>query len=95
MIALDTVSSGEFEACLHEKFSLPAADGKVLLELASVTVLTGGKPGAKRAPFSLIFKTDTPIRLPQGIYRLEHEKLGPMELFLVQVAPTDFEAIFS
>ncbi len=95
MIALDTISSGEFEACLQEKFLLPVADGKLLLELASVTVLPGGRPEAKRAPFSLVFHAPHPIRLPQAIYRLEHERLGAMELFLVQVGPTAIEAVFS
>ena len=95
MIAIDTVARGEFEACLQEIFSLVLADGAFPLALAEVRGLGGALPEAKREPFGIIFKAAKPINLPQGTYRLEHPRVGSFHLFLVQVSPTDIEAIFN
>jgi hypothetical protein len=39
------------------------------------------------------------VRLPQRIYRIEHESLGPRDVFLVPVAfrdgGYDYEAVFA
>lgn len=95
MISLDTISSSEFEACLQEIFSLVLSDGKFPLQLDKVSLVTGSHPDAKRAPFTLTFKSAHPIRLPQSIYTVEHERLGAMEIFLVQSSPTEVEATFN
>ncbi len=95
MITLDTVSSSEFEACLSEIFSLVLIDGKFPLKLAQVSPLGGASPESKRKPFSITLKAEHPIRLPQGIYRLENDNLGSFEVFLVQTTPTEAEAVFN
>jgi len=95
MIAVDTVTRGEFEACLHEIFSLVLKDGTFPLELTGVRPLGGSQPEAKREPFGIILKAGKPIRLPQGTYRLETPRLGALDLFLVQISPTEAEAIFN
>lgn len=38
-----------------------------------------------RPPFSLIFVGKDPCILPQRIYRMEHEELGELAIFLVPV----------
>ena len=53
---------------------------------------------AKRDPFSIYFKGKPGLRLSQGIYRLENEEFGAMEVFLVQLSDgtegSEFEAVF-
>jgi hypothetical protein len=39
-----------------------------------------------RPPFSLIFLATDPRVLPQRLYRLEHERLGAVTIFLVPIA---------
>jgi hypothetical protein len=39
-----------------------------------------------RAPFSLEFRGGPDPPLPQRIYRLEHDELGAIEIFLVPIA---------
>ena len=52
-----------------------------------------------RLPFSLMFRAPPGTRLPQRIYRLEHDELGMLELFLVPIGPDAdgmcYEAVFS
>lgn len=95
MIALDKISRDEFEACLHETFTIVHAGGKLTVELHKVVQLTGAAPDAKREPFSIHFKTPNPVQVPQGIYRVEHDRLGDMDLFLVQTEPLEVEAVFN
>lgn len=60
----------------------------------------GGESDA-REPFSLIFLGPAEPILPQGIYTLMHERLGPLDIFLVPVGPDRarsgirYEAVFS
>jgi Domain of unknown function (DUF6916) len=61
------------------------------LTLAEVNELER-EPGG-RAPFSLVFEGEP--GLPQGIQRLEHETLGPLDVFLVPVGAGRYEAVFT
>ena len=49
--------------------------------------------------FSLLFRSPIDIPPEQGIYRMEHESLGPMDIFLVPVKLDEtglyFEAVFN
>jgi hypothetical protein len=51
-----------------------------------------------RTPFSLVFSGPLEPLLPQRIYRLEHERLGTFDLFLVPIGPEDgamrYQAVF-
>jgi hypothetical protein len=71
------------------------------LELISATGLRPGMraPG-DREPFSLLFRAmAAEFHLPQGMYRLEHEKFGALDIFLVPVGPDEkgmrLEAVFN
>jgi hypothetical protein len=52
-----------------------------------------------RAQFSLVFRGGPDPPLQQRIYRLEHERLGPLDLFLVPLGPDAtgqrYEAVFN
>jgi hypothetical protein len=55
--------------------------------------------GPRRAPFSLIFRGAHRFVLPQQTYRIEHEAIGPLEIFLVPIGPDPkgmgYEAVFN
>jgi Domain of unknown function (DUF6916) len=56
-------------------------------------------PGSRRDPFSLYFRGHPQSYLPQAIYRVEHERMGTMEIFLVPIGPDAqgmrYEAVFN
>jgi hypothetical protein len=57
-----------------------------------------GLPGV-RPPFSLVFVAKDPRVLPQRLYRLEHQELGELAIFLVPIAKdkdgVSYEAVFN
>jgi hypothetical protein len=61
--------------------------------LIEVTEIPRGPGG--RAPFSLVFEGGPDPPLPQGIYRVEHDALGALEIFLVPIAADRYEAVFT
>ena len=89
MRALETLTAADFEPLLHEQFRL----GEFDVELVEVTEIPR-EPGG-RAPFSLVFEGGPDPLLPQGIHRVEHERLGAMEIFLVPIAADRYEAVFT
>lgn len=95
MLSLNNVTQAQFEARTQETFQLILKDGSWPLKLVQVRPAGSAAPTAIRPPFALTFRSETPIRLPQAIYRLENAHLGPMEIFLVQSSPTEVEAVFS
>ena len=48
-----------------------------------------------REPFSLLFAVQGGIELSQQIYRLEHEQLGEIPVFLTPVGGDRMESIFN
>jgi len=89
----------------HEKFSdvvgdpfAIEAEGVSAVELVSVT-LKPSLAGGKANPFVLTFHGPADTLLPQKIYKLEHEKLGRLEIFLVPVDQDEshvyYEAVFN
>jgi hypothetical protein len=95
MLSLETVTRAEFESRINETFHLMLADGTLPLVLTEVKAAGTAAPGAKRDPFSIAFRASGEIRLPQGIYRLQNDFLGVMEIFLVQHGPLELGAVFS
>jgi hypothetical protein len=56
------------------------------LTLAETELLKSqGLPPGARQPFSLTFLAKDPRVLPQRIYRLEHNGLGALDIFLVPI----------
>jgi hypothetical protein len=98
---LAALTAGDFRPLLHERFTLSGGalsehdGGAVSLEVELVEVTEIPREPNGRAPFSLEFQGDREITLPQGIYRVEHERLGALEIFLVPIAPGRYEAVFT
>ena len=84
-----------FRLAVDETTTIPS-------RLIAVTPATGGSArparAGGRAPFSLIFRSPPGAPLPQRIYRLQHEELGVLDLFLVPIGPDAegmcYEAVF-
>jgi hypothetical protein len=55
--------------------------------------------GPRRQPFSIYLRGPRDFVLPQQIYRMEHDRLGALEIFLVPVGPDGkgmcYEAVFN
>lgn len=97
---LDKLTSSDFTPYLNQKFLLHCDEAAPReAELLQVTVLGAAAPNMQRNPFAIILRGPRDRRLPQMIYKLEHEKLGTLEIFLVPVAVDDkgfhYEAVFS
>jgi hypothetical protein len=97
---LDALTHESFRPHVGTPFRVeyaPAASAA--LTLVEVTVLGGGAGAARRQPFSLLFRGPRAPVLPQRIYRLEHEGMGALELFIVPIGPDGegmrYEAIFT
>ena len=94
-----TLTEKEFSKHVNTKFRV-ATEPPIDLELKQVKGYLGGaneESGMER--FSVFFQGSGDRALPQGIYPLEHEAMGPFELFLVPVAQTEagyqYEAVFN
>lgn len=75
-----------FAARLNETF-IAVSDGNasfVLIEARPLAAAT--QQGMLRAPFSLLFRNGSPIMFMQKIYRMKHESIGEVGIFLVPVA---------
>ncbi len=91
----------DFQPCLHQEFVITLDDGTAYrLELIEVRDL-GEAPRAEfRKPFALTLRhPDRAVYLPQRTYRLEHDQLGGMDLFIVPLGPDasgmNYEITFS
>jgi hypothetical protein len=106
-LRLDTVTCAEFAACLGSMFRVYPESGRTVeIELFKAEELPNrakrrrsGEPLHGRAPFSLLFRGPRDSGLRQATYRLEHERLGRFDLFLVALRPDKkgkmrYEAIF-
>ncbi len=56
-------------------------------------------PSGTRSPFSLIFLAPNACLLPQRLYRLDHEKMGALTIFLVPIGRNadgvSYQALFN
>jgi hypothetical protein len=100
---LDGLTADSFAPAVGETFVLDAGDaGRLHLELLESRLQYPDAPAADasgaRAPFTLLFRGPVEPILPQRIYRLEHDSVGPIEIFIVPVgsdeAGTTYEAVF-
>lgn len=93
--SLQTLTAGDFRPHQGTRFRLmggPPPGGSpatIETELVEVTEHGTSAPGSFRAPFSVLFHGPLQPVLPQGSYRVEHEQLGTLELFIVPVGPDE------
>jgi hypothetical protein len=91
---LETLIVADFVPLLRQRFQVDPGDGPPFgMELVEVTEIPR-EPGG-RAPFSLVFEGGPNPPLPQRIYRVEHDDLGALEIFLVPIGPDRYEAVFT
>ena len=86
-----------FARRLHSKFAI-RADASRSFALELIDVKGHAAPPTYEA-FSLMFRAPVDVPAEQGTYRLEHESLDAMDVFLVPVKRDDgglyFEAVFN
>ena len=100
---LEQLTADTFAPAVGDRFVLDDDAGvRLELELLESRLHEPDAPATdasgRRAPFSLLFLGPADSVLPQRIYRLEHESLGPLEIFIVPVgrdeSGTTYEAVF-
>jgi hypothetical protein len=99
--ALDALEGADFRPHLGSTFTLWVSESQ-RLELVLVDVTEHphllGVAGRRRG-FTAVFRSAAPGHVPQAIYRLDHERMGTLELFLVPIGPSDgamrYEAVFN
>jgi hypothetical protein len=98
MLDLAKVQCVDFAACVNQDFEIATSGAPLVLQLFEARPLEV-QPGSTREPFTLIFRGPPPLRLPQGIYRMNNAQVGEMEIFLGQIAADEtcstFEAVFN
>jgi hypothetical protein len=86
-----------FEPLIGQPFRLDRA-APITLRLAAATRSGPRAPGFDREPFVLRFDGPQSPLLAQSIYRLAHDELGDLDIFLVPVARdaggVHYEAVF-
>ncbi len=99
---LDQLTLDDFSSRVGESFVVDLGGEVTLrLELVSAEALGGSSaPGARRAPFSLVFRSPGERRhVLQRTYPMEHAALGRLELFLVPIGTAPggmrYEAVFT
>lgn len=82
MTTMASFSLAAFREAVNTDFRVMADSLEVLLRLASIDELAV-RPGAEQ--FSLLLKGPLDSFLPQRMYRLQHERFGEHELFVVPI----------
>jgi len=97
---LEELTESMVRSHLNTKFSIPFAERNVELELVEVVGAENGLPeieGVER--FSIYFVGPGDFYLPQSTYRMEHDQLGQLEMFIVPVGKEQrgyrYEAVFN
>jgi hypothetical protein len=100
MLDLACATAETFAPLVGRRFRLVAPPANLDLELREIARLEAGAAGDRfRSPFVLFFAGPPGRPLPQHIYRLENDDLGPIDVFLVPCAPdatgTRYQAAFN
>lgn len=93
MTDLERLTAWDFSRLLNHRFSISAEDQSfdaLLVEVNEIPREPGG-----RAPFSLVFQGGPNPPLGQRIFRVEHDELGVLDVFLVPIATDRYEAVFA
>ena len=91
---LEDLTVDQFRPLLDQSFRI-APDGAPAFEVELVEVTEIPREPGGRTPFSLVFQGGPDPPLPQRIYRVEHEELGELDIFLVPIAADRYEAVFT
>ena len=98
---LEQLTADDFRPYLNSKFhvTVDEADGALAVELIEVSDLGEAGSGPRNQPFSLVFRGPRGLFLPQQIYTVSHDEMGPINIFLVPIRPDEkgmqLQAIFN
>jgi hypothetical protein len=91
---LEDLTIDDFHPLEGDRFRISPEEAEPFeVELVEVTEIPRAPGG--RAPFSLVFRGGPNPPVEQRIYRVEHDKLGELDLFLVPIDWDRYEAVFS
>lgn len=83
---MQLLSREAFAGRTNEAFDVSMGESSVAMTLVEVQSLNPHPyPGMMREPFSLIFRSGSPVVFPQKTYRLKNATLGALDVFLVPV----------
>jgi hypothetical protein len=99
-LRLDTATVEDFAPLVGERFTLDAGEaGTFELELIAATPARNPGPEGTRHPFTVEFLGPADPVAAQQTVRLNNERLGELEIFIVPVGRDDsgtaYEAVFS
>lgn len=97
---MNILQAHHFGARLHETFDLSLGETTMPLVLADIRHGTSPRfAGQLRDPFTLTFRSTSPVALPQRIYRMNNEAMGTLDIFIVpigrDVSGILYEAVFN
>ena len=76
-----------FAAAANQTFDVSLGEAGVTMTLVEVKPLPPHPhPGMLREPFSLLFRCESPVILPQRAYRMKNATVGAHDIFLVPIA---------
>jgi hypothetical protein len=91
---LENLTVDDFRPLQGDRFRI-APDGAEAFEVELVEVTEIPREPGGRVPFALVFQGGPNPPVEQHIYRVEHEELGELDIFLVPIAVDRYEAIFT
>jgi uncharacterized protein DUF6916 len=94
---LEKLTWAVFTESLNTRFRM-IQEGAAAIEVELIEVKPG-RSTPRQEQFSLLFKAPQDVALQQGMFRLEHDKIGAFDLFLVPVLKDEqasyYEAVFN
>lgn len=94
---LENLKLNSFFECLGTKFRVYAGDDKSV-ELELVEAVDSGS-NTRQERFSLLFRGPLDTALDQSMYKIEHDRLGSFDLFIVPVgineSGREYEVVFN
>lgn len=96
----EKLTEENFAHHLNTKFFTSMGEIRVELELAEVKgYRTEHEEQQGMERFSIFFNGPTEPLLPQGLYSMDHERMGSFEIFIVPISPSQngvrYEAVFN
>lgn len=84
---MELLTLQHFAPYVNETFAATVNDGEVPFVLVEARPLQASPPpGTARPPFSLLFRNGSSFLFPQQLYRMRHEGMGEVGIFLVPIA---------
>jgi hypothetical protein len=97
---MEFLQTNAFAPRVGETFDMALGEATAPLTLVEIRPLpVSNFPGMVRSPFALIFRSASPVVLPQKIYRLNNQTMGAVDIFIVPIgrdtAGVIYEAVFN